>query len=371
MEFFRKLRSYLKGNDPSTTVVERSGGPQIIFDQEMIEYLNSKAPQPTQHSLDKMLENARIVRIIEGGVSRGQALGKTVLLENSDATTLTGLRQILQIVDEPGGHCMCHGNPALEFLDNSGKRLALISLHHGHGIRWDAWKDDARLVDGLKLLEWLAARGVQYPLQDYEAARQRGAVEEAAWKRWFDAMPACLQPLLTDQRQHIGMVLFAPLSSGRARKPQPVKLTHPPTIDTDGLVRVKQALETAYPDVVQRARVLFLWFGEGAGPWSGFPPYEQIVEYLLMDVPIDDVLRALDDASLPRPLFEGAARFLAGSLFAVHRAIELDRLPLQLRQRLLEFSLDTNDTDKQERAKLAFQRLPPEETLPLPFGSPS
>jgi hypothetical protein len=197
LNVFRKLRSYLTGRQPSSnwTVVENPNGPRVLFDQEMVEYLTSRAPEPTQQSLDTMIDRAHLVRVIEGGVSHGQPLGKKILLEDAGEETLSGLRQLLRIVEGAGGHCMCHGSPAMEFLDRAGRRLAVIGLHHGHLIRWSAWKHDAKLVDGYRLLEWLAVHGVHYPLQEYKDSQQRRAINEAAWQRWFAAMPSCLQPL--------------------------------------------------------------------------------------------------------------------------------------------------------------------------------
>ncbi len=41
------------------------------------------------------------------------------------------------------------------------------------------------------------------------------------------------------------------------------------------------ALAKEFSDVPQRIRALFAWFGSGAGPWSGFPAYEDVPAHLL------------------------------------------------------------------------------------------
>jgi hypothetical protein len=64
---------------------------------------------------------------------------------------------------------------------------------------------------------------------------------------------------------------------------------------------------------------------------------------------------ALNEPSLQQPMLEGAARFLAGWTFATRRGEELDRLPGELRQQLLEYSLQTEDPGKRAPAA-AFQR---------------
>jgi hypothetical protein len=357
MNFFRRLRNYFRGRQPPSkwTVVEGPDGRRIYLDEEMVEHLKSTAPQPSQRSLDATLDRARVLRIIKGGVSGGRSLGTEMLFEGRDEATLQSLRQALRIVESPGGHCMCHGDPAIEFLDESSNRLAVIGVHHGRSIRWSAWKDDAVLVDGCGLLEWLAVRGVEYPLKDYQASQQARALTEAAWERWFSAMPPCLQPLLADQRQYIGMAQFVPSLTATPLTSQPKDLNQPVAIDAERFVRVKQALAEAYPDPVQRTRALFQWFGEGGGAWSGYAAYEQVAEYLLLDVSMEDVLRALQGPSAPQPLLKGGARFLAGWLFATRRGGELKSLPAELGQRLLECSLDTEDADKRARAEVAFR----------------
>jgi len=117
---------------------------------------------------------------------------------------------------------------------------------------------------------------------------------------------------------------------------------------------MKEALEKAYPDGVERARALFMWYGRGVGVWSGFPAYETIAEDALMDTPIDGVLRALQGPSLSRPLLEGAARLLAGRSFATTYGHEVGSLPAELRQQLLKVGMETTNTDRIERAKAAF-----------------
>ena len=55
---------------------------------------------------------------------------------------------------------MCLGDPHLALRSADGEELALLSLHHGIGVRWDeAWSQDAGLVDGRKILDWLAEHG--------------------------------------------------------------------------------------------------------------------------------------------------------------------------------------------------------------------
>jgi hypothetical protein len=127
----------------------------------MVEYI--QRPEPTQQSLDAMIERAHAFRVIEGGVSGGQPLGNKILIEGRGEEMLTDLRHVLQVVG-PTLSFLCHGKLGIEFLDESGNQLAAIGVQNRSAIRWNAWKCDAALADALGLMKWLAAHGVQYPL---------------------------------------------------------------------------------------------------------------------------------------------------------------------------------------------------------------
>ncbi|HET9292936.1 MAG TPA: hypothetical protein VFO06_01490 [Gemmatimonadales bacterium] len=336
-------------------LIERPDGSRMLVDPETVEYLESDAPQPTQESLDHMLDGADAFRLVEGGASRGRPLGTNTLLEMNEPGALIELRGNLRVNDGPAGHCMCHGDSTLEFFDKSGSSLAVIAVHHGHTIRWNAWKDDAALIDGRALLSWFAAQGVEQPLRQYEQELQERANAEAVWERWFVAMPSCLQPLLAYQRQFIGRVLFTPEPP---RKPAPTLEAKPPepsTIDVERFIRVKNALTESHPDVLQRACLLLTWFGRGAGPWSGCPVYEEIPELLLLEFPTADLVLAMREPPQQGDLLEGAARFLAGWLFATHRLEDLGSFPNEVRQVLLAHVRRTGDSDKLARAEAALR----------------
>ena len=160
---FHRFASWLGGlrrKSPSLTAITGPNGECILVDEEMLEYLRSSGPDPTQDSLDAMLAQTRRVRVFSGGASGGKPLSNEILCEVTDEIALKSLGVALKIKDGSYRHCMCHGDAALEFSGNSGDRLAVIGVHHGKSIRWDAWHDDAELISGGDILKWLAAHGV-------------------------------------------------------------------------------------------------------------------------------------------------------------------------------------------------------------------
>lgn len=299
----------------------------MLVDPAMMEYMNSSAPQPTQAALDTLMDQVRAVRIFKDGCHGDSLLGNDVLLEVDESTDVEALRVTMRIIDGPGGHCMCFGGPTLEMLSADRSRLALLSIHHGLGIRWSRWKDDARLIDGRLLLEWLAKRGVLEPLRDFEAEEANQRRSRQDWQRFLAAMPSPLVPVWSGAVGQFGNVDVVPL---------------------------RAALERGMPDENARILALLQWFGTGAGPWSGFPSYEEAAEELLLGYSTERIIRALEDARLNPAQLEGTARLFAGWSFNQQRPQGLRELPESLRKALWRHVKDTQDDDKRGRATRAF-----------------
>ncbi|MHC4342754.1 MAG: hypothetical protein ACYSX0_21385, partial [Planctomycetota bacterium] len=350
MRILRRLWARLRGTKAAAdglTVIRRPDGSIAVVDQAMLDHLQSTAPDPSQDSLDAVLSDARRVRVYRGGAASGQPLEKEVLFETDAPDALSTLREALRIVEGEGGQCMCHGDPTLELLYASGQRLAVIGVHHGHSIRWDAWRDDAVLVDGRSLLGWLADQGATYPLREYEENLRLAEESEAEWKRWQAATPACL-------RQFVGGLDESPGEASSVPDPGSSAPSEQVGGTKAGPVTPKRALEAAYPNRAERARALLAWFGSSTSPWSEYPLYESFAEELLMDLPIGDLLRALEAPDLTGAHREGAARLFAGREFTSKRPKDAARLPESLKRRLLEHCLQSADSDKHARARAAF-----------------
>jgi hypothetical protein len=266
----------------------------------------SMAPNPSQPSLDTMLDQVTYIRVLDDGTVNGKAIGSTVLLECSDTPSIAALRSSLAIIEDPRtfGHCMCLGDNTIECYADQAL-IATIGLHHGQSIRWNAWKHDAQLRDGQALLNWLAERGVTGALENFQAEQQHAEEARPAAQRWYDAMPNCLQP-------------YWPKMQGFTVELEPLR----------------QALIAAYPDRASCASALFEWFGAGQGPWSGFPMYEQVVELLLMDFPTEALITVLTQQPLTPRQLEGAARYFAGWEFRKRKPGDIQQIPADLKQRL-------------------------------------
>ena len=282
--------------------------------------------EPSRETLTAMLNAVTRARVLNDGVVDGSAIGMTVLLDTADKRSIQALRECLDIVEDPAsfGQCMCSGDLAIELYDESDL-AATIGLHHGRSIRWHAWKYDASLQDGLALLDWLAARGVTGPKDQYKAARRLSLEQEEAAARWQRSMPDCLESFWS--RMHDFNVDIEPFH---------------------------QALKAAHPDRTTRIIAIFEWFGSGKGPWSGYPAYESVPEHLLLKYATAEMVVALTKDPPSSAQLEGAARFFAGWEFQRKRKRELAQIPPALKQRLLDHALTSPGAGNKERAKSAF-----------------
>lgn len=117
---------------------------------------------------------------------------------------------------------------------------------------------------------------------------------------------------------------------------------------------LRRALEAAVLDKNERILALFTWYGSGAGPWSGFPSYEDIAETMLLDYATADLLAATAGKTLTTTQTEGVARLFAGWTFHQLRPDDLRVVPAELKARLLKHSLASASEDKRGRARSAF-----------------
>ena len=82
---------------------------------------------PNQSALDRLLACATRVRIVDGGVVGGQAIGTDILLDTSAPADLEALRACLRIVEgDDAFHCMCYGSFALELYEGAARPASTL-----------------------------------------------------------------------------------------------------------------------------------------------------------------------------------------------------------------------------------------------------
>lgn len=172
--------------DSPFVMLDDGSGQITVMDREAFDhrYGQSNAPDPAQRDLDRLLATVTRVRVLAGGMLRGQALAAAALVDTTDAEAVPGLGPCLQICEDPRSfsHCECPGGPTLELYAGE-QHAATLGLHHGHTIRWNQWRHDAELLDGFQLKAWLTGHGVEPELLDLIFEGQLGAASSLSRER--------------------------------------------------------------------------------------------------------------------------------------------------------------------------------------------
>jgi len=221
--------------------------------------------------------------------------------------------------------CACVDGPEIALLKNK-KEIATVWNHEGTAIGSSVWEGDWENSDPDRWLRWFDARGMTYAREFFKQMQAESTKAAEDESRWLETMPSSLKPLWSDALKHYGPPEYPDL--------KPLNL----------------ALEKEYPDRDNRILALMAWYGSGAGPWSGFPGYEEIAEKLLRQYPTSVLIKVAEGKDLTDQELEGAARILGGWT----PVPDPTPIPADLRRSLLEHCLKSADRDKVERAQRAF-----------------
>lgn len=283
--------------------------------------------------LHEALQGATRLHVRSGGTCHRLTEEEKTLLDLRDPKQIAELVQGIQIDSSGSGfHCMCCGNPTLEFYRDDVLMVSL-GFHHGRSLRWadGKWAADALMtMDSADfLIEWLADHGIRGPKDEIEESVRIQEESERSQERWLEAMPESLKPFWSDMGN--------PFKSNINKK-------------------MDAALNKQFTNKNTRILALLHWYGSGEGPWSGFPSYESVAEELLLLHETRDVLAAVENGELTEQQTEGLARLLGGWDFSQKRPNDLRLVSAELKARLLEHSLKTDDEDKRGRAIRAFSQ---------------
>jgi hypothetical protein len=144
--------------------IENGNGVVTVMDRMAYEYMygESNKPDPSQSALDGLLARVARVKVWAGGMMRDNPTSDVLLADVTRPALLESFRRAFRISEDPTtfGHCMCLGQPTLELFDEAGQRVGTLGMQHGHAVRWDFWKHDARLLDGNAIRIWLTEQSV-------------------------------------------------------------------------------------------------------------------------------------------------------------------------------------------------------------------
>lgn len=219
--------------------------------------------------------------------------------------------------------CACVDGPEIALLRHA-KEIAAVWNHEGTAIGSSVWRGDWENIDPDRWLRWFDARGMTSAREFFDRAQSQYKKAEVDERRWLDAVPSSLKPLWSNARRQ-----------------------YDPPAKVSDLNPLNAALVKQYPDTQDRIRALMARFGSGAGPWSGFPGYEEIAEKLLRQYQTTELIRAVENRNLTNQELEGAARILGGWTPVRNQT----PIPAGLRQILLNHCRESLDQEKVARHK--------------------
>ena len=282
----------------------------------------------------------------------GPGLEVDVLASVTDRRELAGLASALEVA--PGDPSVIYTAPIL--LSNIGLELGVCyGLNDGVSqpmadlcLRFHAWSGEVlgyvelttsmtwlisggHLVNPDLLSRWLTEHGARDYLQARGDRQSSELASDVAGTDWAAAAPTAVRDL-TDRMR---------FTSKTGRMPP------------DLLAAVNERLSASYPDDVSRAAVLLRWFGAGTGLCNSYPYHEDIPERILLKIPPATVITAVMSDEDDDRLLDGAVRLLAGFHWQRAHPAALESLP-DLRLRLLDHALSSDDDDKIRRARHAF-----------------
>ncbi|SDF64848.1 hypothetical protein SAMN05216553_102490 [Lentzea fradiae] len=241
----------------------------------------------TESALGDVLRHAASVRVeeIDG---YGQ-----VVVDRPEA--LDGLRAAMEVSALPGHVCACRGQVRFEFFDAEAELLTVVVLHHGIALDWEGYSGHAELADGTALDRWLGEHGLSWR---YESERV-----------WVEAMPPALRDMADDLIGHFAL-----------------------PDDSRHLVAARERLRGVEP--VAGVLQVLAWAAAGIGSWDRYPPYEDVPGQILREVPITEIIAALQDPRADERHDAGAARILLCGKSRIKQRLDVARLPGPLRARV-------------------------------------
>jgi hypothetical protein len=247
---------------------------------------------------------------------------------------LASLREVLRLSPGPGPHCMCAGDMELVVI---GRQQATITLHHGYTIRWPGPWDwsDAALADPDAFIGWLAARGVTRYADENAQRRDAALQRERQRERWLAAAPQYLRDWLPALEE---------TSTGMPRR-----------LNEEDVNECLAVLRATIGNDDEIAVALLRWFGSGAGPWSGFPCYEDVPEALLVGLGTRQVLSSVASRPIDEPTLGGLARYFGSHEHRKKRRVDLRTVPAELRDRMVALLVRQGDEGNVERLRSAIR----------------
>ncbi|PAY19291.1 hypothetical protein CKO51_11790 [Rhodopirellula sp. SM50] len=168
-------------------------------------------------SLRNMVSDAtRLVVRTHHFAADSDASSRKFLFESDDPAEIQEMVDGIKIDDSQSGfHCMCEGDPFLDFYLGD-ELLTTVGFHHGRSLRWSqGWWGDGMLTPGSGqfLVEWLDDRGVSGPADEIRQAQQQQRAANRKLKRAMSGLPEEVAQAFAERSEAFGELLRKSFSS--------------------------------------------------------------------------------------------------------------------------------------------------------------
>lgn len=282
-------------------------------------------PEPhdaTSNQLRASLASADTLRVRTGGTCHRDTGKEVELFKTTSRSEIQELLDLIRVDEsESGLHCMCCGDPTLEFYIGE-KLIGTVGVHHGTSLRWieGTWDGDGMLTrkSAKALTAWLAAKGIDEPNRDRIQGEANAKQAKASWAKWEAATPKGLEEL--SEGYEYGL-------------------------SDEQLKQARAALAGTHRKVSEQIRALFKWYGSGES-WNGYPAYEGLARDILLSYSDAQLMDAVSLPDLSEVELDGAARLCVFDLKR-DRIELLKKLPAEPRKRLLDYCLRAGSEKKE------------------------
>lgn len=315
----------------------REGNNVSLYDQQTVDYMESKLENPTQEKFFKLIEDSDKIIISKREANKNKVVktpitlnGKTTYIEGNPVENVNieeiskpeEIQEVLkhfEILDETKGHLMCVGNLMFEFINNNGNTIEVEYLGFGHLRIEKLFKDDAELKRPMEFLNWLNSIGIPEPLNNWIEDEIRKNESERRISEWKSVAPKTLIKSLDSTNQN-------PFGN----------------FDENSFKELKEEI----PDDKELILRLFKLYGTGFNNWNGVPVYETIPLNILMGINIDFLNNVYESVSLDKEQKEGMARFLSSWDFSQKRKSDIEKVSQNLKDELLAHLEEMGNEEK-------------------------
>ncbi|MEM7374417.1 MAG: hypothetical protein AAF587_37835 [Bacteroidota bacterium] len=196
-------------------------------------------------------------------------------------------------------------------------------------LRWNKWREDGIIASPDSLIQLFRDIGFTKPWERELATQKRlnDKIEEI--DRWKRTAPKSFL-------RHIPGLYF-----------EPVHRITPDPISEELLVLMIKEVRKEMWVPKKRVRKMIELFGLGGRRWvDNWPPYDMVPLFVLLNEPIQTILKGISRKPLSPDQLNGLGRFLSHWTFLEHRKSDLQLIPQKIYEQIHTYVLDDKDEGK-------------------------